>query len=400
MTATSEERADATDDAAVVFCGVGAELRTFELDTTSGSLAPAAHLAVAGRVQEGCVHPALPVLYVACGDRDATEFSLHALSFDRRGGLALLGPAVPIAARAIDVTVDAAGTVLLTAHNDAPGVTVHLLSPDGGIAREVPLPEGFSYGDHPHHVHAVPGRPRAILVDRGHTGDDGPEATSGVVNLIGTEDGRLENLASVDMTGAPGLAAFNPRAVDFHPTLPFVYASLEQQNQLAVLRLDGDDLTGEPSWTRELLADRAHMDHRQLAGTVLVHPSGRTLYVTNRGDGPFLGHVRWMTPESLPLFERGENTVAVFALDDGGEPTLVQLEGTRGISPRTSALTPDGNYLVVANSKPMRVAVPGGEEVVPASLAVFGIAPDGRLAYRRKLDVDVGRETLWWAAIA
>jgi hypothetical protein len=34
--------------------------------------------------------------------------------------------------------------------------------------------------------------------------------------------------------------------------------------------------------------------------------------------------------------------------------------------------------------------------VVPARLSVFRIGDDGRLAFARAYDVDVGERTMWW----
>jgi 6-phosphogluconolactonase len=79
--------------------------------------------------------------------------------------------------------------------------------------------------------------------------------------------------------------------------------------------------------------------------TSTVHPSGRALYASVRGD----------------------DSVARFALDAAGRPTFAERVSTGGRRPRNFALDPAGRFLYAANQ--------GSDAVV-----VFGVDPaDGRL---------------------
>jgi 6-phosphogluconolactonase len=65
------------------------------------------------------------------------------------------------------------------------------------------------------------------------------------------------------------------------------------------------------------------------AGEVAVHPSGRFLYASNRGD---------------------DNSIAVFAVDSGkGTLALVEQIPTAGKTPRNFAIDPSGEWLLAAN---------------------------------------------------
>jgi 6-phosphogluconolactonase len=67
-----------------------------------------------------------------------------------------------------------------------------------------------------------------------------------------------------------------------------------------------------------------------------VHPSGRFLYISNRGP----------------------DTIGVFSVDPAkGTLALIQQESTRGISPRHFALDPTGSNLLAANNYTDRVVV-------------------------------------------
>ena len=91
----------------------------------------------------------------------------------------------------------------------------------------------------------------------------------------------LSNLAAIAPNGGYG---FGPRHLDFHPTQPWVYVSLERQNKLYMYRMQGDSLEPAAAFMRDTLADPANVKPRQLAGTIHVHPNGRFVYVVNRAD--------------------------------------------------------------------------------------------------------------------
>jgi 6-phosphogluconolactonase len=376
-----------------VLAGVGRELIRFSLDRDSGALTRGGSLTLPGRIQEGARHPSLPAVHLCCGDRDADAFWLCAVRLPR---LDLLDAPAQLPSRPVDVTTDQAGRHVLTAYTGAPGLTVHELESDGSIGDPVAVPVELDTGVFAHDIVVLPGDERAVLAARGHGGHGGTPATPGALELLAYDEGRLANLASAGLNGTP----FNPRNVAVHPALPYIYATLEPQNLLTAFRVEGDALTPVATFTRDLLADRAHVDRRQLAGAVEIHPSGRWAYAVNRADGPLREPRRWLTPPELEVFEHGENSIVVFALADDGEPTLLGRVDTGGISARTLGLDPTGRFLIAANSKPMIVRRDGADAVVSASLAVFAVGADGTLSEAHREVVDVGGETLWWMGVA
>ncbi|MGN8549234.1 beta-propeller fold lactonase family protein [Bradyrhizobium sp. 13971] len=57
---------------------------------------------------------------------------------------------------------------------------------------------------------------------------------------------------------APGGGyGFGPRHLDFHPTQPWVYVSLERQNKLDVFKLQNDSLDPQPIFRKDTLAEPA-----------------------------------------------------------------------------------------------------------------------------------------------
>jgi 6-phosphogluconolactonase (cycloisomerase 2 family) len=123
---------------------------------------------------------------------------------------------------------------------------------------------------------------------------------------------------------------------------------------------------------------------------VHVHPNGRVVYGINRSDNR-------VDFEGKPVFGGGENSIAVFAIDQAtGEPKLVQHIDSHGFHPRTFHIDPSGRMLVAAHITPMQVREGSNVVNVPANMAVFRIADDGKLTYVRKYDLDVGKTFQWW----
>ena len=79
-----------------------------------------------------------------------------------------------------------------------------------------------------------------------------------------------------------------------------------------------------------------------------------------------------------------------------GEPTLIDHAETHGIHCRTFHIDPSGRLLVAAHIRPLLVREGANVRQVPACLSVFRIGNDGKLAFVRKYDVDVGNNTMFW----
>jgi 6-phosphogluconolactonase len=174
-----------------------------------------------------------------------------------------------------------------------------------------------------------------------------------------------------------------------------VYVSLELQNLLHVYcaNQSGEEIELSPAFVKETLADTPGVKRRQRSGTIHVHPNGQTVYVVNRASG--VDEV-----DGKEVYIGGENNIAVYKINPAtGEPTVTQHADTRGVVARTFALDASGEFLIASNSQPI-VARVGGELVtVPASLAVFRVGGDGKLAYVGKTDVDASAAPMFWMGV-
>jgi 6-phosphogluconolactonase len=374
---------------------VGEGLHHFDVDVEAASLTQRGTVTVPAGVQYVWPHPSRQYLYVASSNRGpgatSTTGDTHHLTAFRvdatTGALHPHGEPVPRPWRAIHMSLDRTGNFALTAYNQPSSVSVHRINGDGTIGALVQQPAPLDTGIYAHQILATPDNRAVILVTRGNDPAGGKPEDPGALKVFQFHDGVLSNLVSVAPGGGYG---FGPRHLDFHPTQPWVYVARERENKLDVYRLDGESLSAAPLFVKDTLSKPRNSPGRQAVGTVHAHPSGRFVYVANRASAtvPF---------EGQPVFQGGENTIAVYAIDQGsGEPTMIQSVESRGYHVRTFALDPSARLLVAATIAPMKVREESRIVSVAACLSLFRVENDGRLDFVRKYDVETNGKFQWW----
>ena len=387
-----------------LYAAVGAELTQYDVDVDGAALVKRGSLTLPANVQEATQHPSKRYLYVAWSnggpsnlppDSAAPSGSQHGLSAFRidpaSGALLPHGQPAALPSRPIHVTTDIPGTHVLAAYNDPSGLTVHQIEPDGTIGSQVKQPQPLDVGIYGHQVRVEPSNDMVILMTRGNGPTPTKSEDPGALKLFNYKDGVLTNRVSV----APGGGFnFQVRHLDFHPTRPWVFVSLERQNKLDVFeKLKDGTLSKDPLFSKDTLADPGNVRPGQALGTIHMHPNGRFVYLANRASGT-------TDFQGKPVFVGGENSIAVFAINqETGEPTLIQNVDTRGIHVRTFALDPSGRILVAGNMMQLSVRDKDGVKTVPASLAVFRVRTDGRLEFARIYDLNVGSRNMFWMGI-
>lgn len=387
-------QAPSVSDKLALYASVGPALTHYELDAVMATLTKRSSVTLPQNVQYAWPHPSRRVLYVAWSDgvggnqHGVTVFSIDPASGTLRGR----GQPLRLPARPIHLTVDVTATHVLVAYNDPSSVTVHRLAPDGTIGVHIVASGRLDAGVYAHQIRVDASNQLVILVARGNGPEGGRPEDPGALKVFGYQDGILTNQASV----APGGGFdFQPRHLDFHPSKPWVFVSLERQNKLQVYRKLPEGTLSAPLFTKDSLTAPEDVLTGQAAGTVHVHPNGRFVYQANRATGT-------TDFQGKSVFAGGENTIAVYAIDqDTGEPTLIQNVDTRGMRPRTFALDPAGRILVAANQEPFLVREGELVSTVPASLAVFRVGADGHLDFVRKYDVaaSASRSLLWMGIV-
>jgi 6-phosphogluconolactonase len=370
-----------------VYASVGEELITFSADVERATLTRQSSIMLPGFVQEAWVSSSGPFLYVAWSNGGASyagtgvtprgdQHGVTAFRVDSMGGLHVHGAPASLRSRPIHITGDVSARHLLVAYNDPSGISVHTINADGTVGSEVPQSSSLDVGIYAHNVRVLPTNDAVVLVTRGNEPTNTTKEDPGALKVFRFDKGKLTNVASIAPSKGIG---FRSRHLDFHPTRPWAFLTLEAQNRLEVYGVTKGRLTAEPLFNKATLADGTGVKAGQTASTLHVHPNGQFVYVANRGAA-----------------DGGTNNIAVFRINQQtAEPSLVQNIDTHGFTPRTFSIDPSGRMLVVGNQTTQSIA----GNTVPANLAVFRIRADGMLDFAQRSDLAVGRKPLWWTGL-
>ena len=117
-----------------------------------------------------------------------------------------------------------------------------------------------------------------------------------------------------------------PRHLAFHPHRPFAYVINELQSTVTVCRYLQQKGTFDSLQT---ISTRPNdFTGQNLGGEIMIAPSGRFVYISNRGH----------------------DSLAIYAVDPKtGQLKVVGHESTQGVGPRAFIIDPSGSMLLVAN---------------------------------------------------
>ncbi|MCD8368320.1 MAG: lactonase family protein [Clostridiales bacterium] len=245
---------------------------------------------------------------------------------------------------------------------DDAGLVLFRINEDGSLGEVCDVaktPQGYGNGtDYQVNVDPVTNHIQLVrVISRQHAVIASPSSELFVVCDKGMDrlytfklDREKGKLTQKDMFQAE-LACF-PRYGAFHPTLPVFYANNENSATLNTFHYDEE--TGKlerMSHIPVVFRDYGLVDGKPVgAQDILVHPSGKTLYVTLCGI----------------------NEIVVLSLDENGLPTLVDSVPSGGNLPRGICLSPDGRFLLSGN-------------MVSGDITTFEVLEDGRLRSTGKI---------------
>jgi 6-phosphogluconolactonase (cycloisomerase 2 family) len=390
------------------YSGVGPELTHYEVDFNDAALAKRGSVKLPGGIQYAWPHPSRKYLYVITSSGGVgiapvpgfppDQHHLMTFSVSPSGELSPHGDVIKLRYRPIHMSVDNAGEYALVAYNFPAGMSVFRVKADGSIGDEVKQSDTLDKGIYFHQIRATPSNKSIIVVARGNNPAGGKPEDPGSLHVYGFRNGVLSNMSKVAPNGGYG---FGPRHLDFHPSQPWVYVSIERQNELIVFKMTADgDLVAEPLFMKSTLTDPAHRIAVQGAGPIHMHPNGGFVYLGNRS-----GVAARVVPgvedvDGRKVFSGGESDIAVFAINQQtGEPTAVQHADIHGAHPRTFGLDNGAQVLVAGSLAPTAVREGGKVVDIPAGLSVFRMRPDGKLDFVRKYDIDVRPFTQWWTGM-
>lgn len=220
------------------------------------------------------------------------------------------------------VSVDATGQYAFVSNYGGGSVAMFPIEADGqiGPASDIVHHEGSSVDPerqtepHPHSIGPGPENRFAYALDLG--------IDRVVVYDIDFEAGTLQpaEAGAVELREGAG-----PRHFEFHPTRDIAYVINELDS--TVTTFEHDPNTGALETVQTVSALPEGYDEETYTADIHVHPSGEWVYGSNRGH----------------------DSIAIYAVEDGGSLRQIGHESTGGHWPRDFALGPDGQYLYVEN---------------------------------------------------
>lgn len=226
------------------------------------------------------------------------------------------------------LVVDATGRYVLTANYASGSVAALPIREDGSLGQPTDIiqHEGSSINPqrqqepHAHSINLDATNRYALAPDLG--------TDKVMIYELDLEKGKL--IPNAAQPWARTRSGAGPRHLDFHPNQRFVYVANELDSTVAIFEFDASKGTMKEINTLSTLPEgyEESAPEKSWVADVHVHPSGKTVYVSNRGH----------------------DSIAIFDVDrDSGDLSPAGYVSTKGNFPRNFALDPNGNFLIAAN---------------------------------------------------
>lgn len=286
-----------------------------------GKLAPLGLVAETPSPSFLAIHPKRDFLYAA---NEKNDGSVSAFAIDRATGrLNFLNDQPSHGAGPCHLVVDDSGKTVMVANYGAGSVAAYPIDKDGrlGEATAKIQHQGSSVdprrqkGPHAHHITTDPGNRFVLVCDLGLD-----------KVLIYRFDPNKSSLIAKDPAFGALAPGAGPRHLAFHPKGGFAYVNNEMNSTLTAFKYDRKRGALEQLHTVSTLPDNSAV--RNSTAEIEVHPSGKFVYVSNRGH----------------------DSIAAYSIDQKtGKVAFIEHESTQGRTPRNFAIDPKGEFLLAEN---------------------------------------------------
>jgi 6-phosphogluconolactonase len=316
----------------------------YEFDADTGKLTPKGVAAETPDPSWVVVHPSGKYAYAANEAGKASTVSAFAVDA-KSGKLIPLNQLPALGEDPCYLSFDKTGKYLFVANYTSGTIAVFPILSDGRLGERTALvkdqgPMGPNKerqdGPHAHWIEVYPGNRFVYVADLGmdHV----------LIYNFNPATGTLAH-SPLSATLSPGAG---PRHVAFGRGSPFLYALGELQSTVTVFAPEGRD--GFVN-VQQISTLPKGFSGRNDAAEIAVHPNGKFLYTSNRG----------------------EDTIAIFSIDPAkGTLTFVARVPTGGKEPRHFAIDPTGKYLLAENQLSNNIVV------FRIDLATGGLTPTGQ----------------------
>lgn len=279
------------------------------------------------------IHPNQKFLYAVSeiGDAGAKSGGVSAFARDPHSGrLLLLNQQSSEGRGPCHLVVDRAGKYVFVANYSSGSAAVLPIQADGSLGKASSIVQHKGSGPnkqrqeraHAHSINLDPGNRFAFVADLG--------IDKVMIYRFDASTGKLQ---TNDPPAAIVAGGAGPRHFAFHPSGKFAYVINELANTITAFAYDA--ARGALTELHTVPTLPADFKGSNTTAEVVVHPSGKFLYGSNRGH----------------------DSIALFAIDASGKLSPLGHESTRGKTPRNFAIEPSGKYLLVANQNSDSIVV-------------------------------------------
>lgn len=328
LTATALE-ADLSPASVAVYVGTytaeaSRGIYLFDLDLSSGKLTARGLAVETENPSFLAFHPHRPFLYAVneAISSPGPAGAISAFSIEAGGQLKPLNQKSSGGGAPCHLAIDPTGTALAAANYSGGSVVSYSLNNDGTLGTELALMQHTGSGPDAQrqagpHAHSVNFDPAGrVLV----------AADLGIDELrLYRFDPAKPSVVPNDPPAVKVAPGAGPRHFTFHPNGRFAYLINELDNTIVAFAYDaGRGILQELQTIETLPEDFSGMS---ATAEILVHPSGKYLYGSNRGH----------------------DSISVFSVGADGRLSLVEHQSTLGKHPRNFGIDPTGQVLIVAN---------------------------------------------------
>jgi 6-phosphogluconolactonase len=320
---------------------------TYEFDANSGKLAPKGIAAETPDPSWVAVHPSGRYVYAA--NESGTASKVSAFAVDAKSGkLTLLNQIPSLGEDPCYLSFDKTGKYLFVANYSSGTVAVFPILPDGRLGEHTALVKD--------HGAMGPNKERQEA-PHAHWIETSPDNRFALVADLGLDEVLAYKFDATSGTLTPNEPAFarlkagsGPRHAVFYPKGKFVFAVNELSSTATSFAYDIKKGTLKELGTASTLPPG--FSGRNDVAEAAVHPNGKFLYVSNRGNDSI----------AILSFDAAKGTLA----PAGGIPT-------GGKEPRHFAIDPSGKYLLAENQFSNNIVV---FKIDPAT---GGLTPTGEV---------------------
>jgi 6-phosphogluconolactonase len=309
----------------LVYVGSGKKnIYVFRMDVASGALTPLGKAADIAAPSFFSFSPDRHFLYAVSEGANVDNSSVSAFRIEpQTGKLLFLNKQPTGGAGPCFVQVDERGKDALVANYNSGSISVFPINEQGTLGAMSALIQDHGSGPNPQrqegpHAHCIV---------------TGPADRFAFACDLGLDKVMIFKFDPDRGTLAPNEPAFavikpgsGPRHISFHPNGQFAYVINEMGSTLIVMACDLEHGVLREIETQSLLP--TDFKGENSGAEVTVHPSGKFVFASNRGD----------------------NSIAVFRCDSAtGQLTFIERDSTLGKWPRHFEIDPTGTFLLAAN---------------------------------------------------